>query len=146
MIHKLFIIAFLICSSNMSFAQGQEIPASDWEVPVKFDKETHDYGNLKHEADGSCVFTFTNTGKEPIMISNAQASCGCTVPEYSKEPIKSGKTGTIKVTYDTKRVGAINKSVTITFENVSKTKSGNKILTIKGNVEDSHENHDGHNH
>ena len=68
---------------------------------IKFDKVTHDYGTFK-ESDGvqTCVFTFTNKGDKPLVINQAVASCGCTVPEYPKTPIKPGEKGQIKVTYN----------------------------------------------
>ena len=80
---------------------------------ISFDKETHDYGVMKQHANGECVFVFTNTGTEPLIISNAKGSCGCTVPSWPREPIAPGATGELKVKYDTKRIGMINKSVTI---------------------------------
>lgn len=98
---------------------------------VEFKKDTHDYGDIKYGADGTCTFEFKNTGNAPLIISNAQGSCGCTVPEWPKEPINPGQSGKITVKYDTKRPGAINKSVTIT------SNAGNeptKVLRIKGNV------------
>jgi hypothetical protein len=70
-----------------------------------------------------------------VIISNARGSCGCTVPDWPKEPIAPGKTSSIKVSYDTKRSGAINKNVTLTVQNASKDKTGTKMLYIKGNVE-----------
>lgn len=107
---------------------------------IEFTKETHDYGTIKYGADGTCTFEFKNTGNEPLIISNAKGSCGCTVPEWPKEPIAPGAKGKITVKYDTKRPGAINKSVTITsnainpdtYDAVSKTSS--MVLRIKGNV------------
>jgi hypothetical protein len=98
---------------------------------IEFKKDTHDYGDIKYGADGACTFEFKNTGNAPLIISNAQGSCGCTVPEWPKEPINPGKTAVITVKYDTKRPGAINKSVTIT-SNASNEPT--KILRIKGNV------------
>jgi hypothetical protein len=98
---------------------------------IEFSKETHDYGTIKYGADGSCVFEFKNTGNEPLIISNAKGSCGCTVPEWPKEPIAPGEKGKIIVKYDTKRPGAINKSVTIT-SNASNEPT--KVIRIKGNV------------
>lgn len=98
---------------------------------IEFSKETHDYGTIKYGADGSCTFEFKNTGNEPLIISNAKGSCGCTVPEWPKEPIAPGAKGTIKVKYDTKRPGAINKSVTITSNAVNEP---TKVIRIKGNV------------
>lgn len=127
-----------IAFALMGLIVAQAQPATtdqNWNPPLEFEKETHDYGTIKNGSDGTCEFRFKNTGKEPILITNAKGSCGCTVPEYPKEPIAPGKTGVIKVTYDTKRTGAINKNVTLTVSNVSKDKTGSKTLYIKGNVE-----------
>ena len=93
---------------------------------IKFEKLVHDYGTIKQGANGDCEFTYTNTGKEPLIINNCQGSCGCTVPSCPKEPILPGKTGVIKVHYDTKRVGPISKSVTVN----SNAKSGVVTLQI----------------
>lgn len=70
------------------------------EPTVEFDNKIHDFGTIK-ESDGpvSCEFKFTNTGAEPLVIISANASCGCTRPEYPKKPVKPGATGVIKVTY-----------------------------------------------
>ncbi|MFZ9028928.1 MAG: DUF1573 domain-containing protein [Crocinitomicaceae bacterium] len=98
---------------------------------IEFEKEVHDYGTIKNGADGTCSFDFKNTGSQPLIISNAKGSCGCTVPSWPKEPINPGQTATITVKYDTKRTGAINKSVTITSNAVNEP---TKVLRIKGNV------------
>jgi len=98
---------------------------------IEFKKETHDYSTIDQYADGTCEFTFTNTGNEPLVISNAKGSCGCTVPSWPKEPIAPGATGTIKVKYDTKRVGIIGKSVTLQSNAINDPA---KTIRIKGNV------------
>ncbi len=98
---------------------------------IKMDKLTHDYGTIQQGGNGECEFKFTNNGKEPLVITNCQGSCGCTVPQWPKEPILPGKSSVIKVKYDTNRVGGIYKTVTIN----SNAKSGNVVLTIKGTVE-----------
>jgi hypothetical protein len=99
---------------------------------VSFDKDVHDYGNVKQGGNGECEFKFTNTGTEPLIISDAKGSCGCTVPEWPKTPIKPGETASIKVKYDTKRVGPINKTVTVTS---NATSEPTKTLRIKGTVD-----------
>ncbi len=109
-------------------AIAQEVVAGP---AITVDKETHDYGNIQFEANGECEFTITNTGTEPLMITGARGSCGCTVPTYPKEPIAPGETAVIKVTYDTKRPGNFNKSVTITSNAVNEP---TKTVYIKGNV------------
>lgn len=98
---------------------------------IKLEKMVHDYGNIQQGGNGECEFKFTNNGKEPLVITNCQGSCGCTVPQCPKEPILPGKSSVIKVKYDTQRVGGIYKTVTVN----SNAKSGNIVLTIKGNVE-----------
>lgn len=92
-----------------------------------------DYGTIERDSDPFRVFTFTNTGTEPLLITNARGSCGCTVPSYSKAPVAPGETSEIKVRYDTHRVGPFRKRVTLT------TNAGEEpiILTIKGKVEEA---------
>lgn len=100
---------------------------------IKFSKEVHDYGTVKYGGDGTCTFEFTNEGNEALVISNAKGSCGCTVPEWPKEPIAPGASASVKVKYDTNRPGAINKSVTIT-SNAVNVDGGIVTVRIKGEV------------
>lgn len=125
-------VAIVAFSSTVVLAQGKmEKPAATAEasVPMKFNEETHDFGTLKQGAPATFEFTYKNTGKTPLIIQNAQGSCGCTVPTYSKEPVAPKKSGSIKVTYDSNRIGPINKQVTVT------TNAGVKVIYIKGNIE-----------
>jgi len=95
---------------------------------IQFDKEVHDFGKMKDGDVSHTVFKFTNTGTEDLFISNAVGSCGCTVPEWSREPIKPGKSGEIKVEFDSKgKQGEQLKIVTVT----SNTAKPNTVLTIK---------------
>ena len=105
---------------------------------ITFESEVHDYGTIQQGADGNCEFKFKNTGVDPLIITSAKGSCGCTVPTYPKEPIMKGQTGIIKVHYDTKRIGAFTKTVTL----VSNAKTETKVLTIKGVVEGEQESAD----
>jgi hypothetical protein len=98
---------------------------------LNFEKEVHDFGKVDQYGDASTEFVFTNTGTEPLIISNARGSCGCTVPEWPREPIAPGAQASIKVKYDSKRVGPINKSVTIT-SNASNNPT--KVIRIKGEI------------
>ncbi|SFT53886.1 Protein of unknown function [Lishizhenia tianjinensis] len=98
---------------------------------IEFEKTLHDYGTIEHGGNGVYEFVFTNTGNQPLMISNAKGSCGCTVPEWPKEPIAPGATGVIKVKYDTKRAGQFSKSVTLTSNAVN---SPTMVIRIKGVV------------
>lgn len=97
---------------------------------IKFEATVHDYGKIENGANGDCEFKFKNIGKEPLRLSDVKASCGCTIPTWTKDLILPGKTGTIKVHYDTKRTGPINKQITVT----SNAKTATVILTIKGEI------------
>ncbi|MEO6167621.1 MAG: DUF1573 domain-containing protein [Chitinophagales bacterium] len=99
-------------------------------APVfKFSEESFDLGQIPQGIPASHVYTFENTGKEPLVLSQATASCGCTTPEWTKEPVLPGKTGTVKVTYNAAKEGAFNKTVTL----MSNTGTS-KYLVIKGTV------------
>jgi len=107
-------------------------PASTSLAEMTFETDLHDFGTLEYGGNGSYEFKFKNTGKEPLIISNAKGSCGCTVPTYPKDvPIKPGESNVIKVTYDTKRAGNFSKTVTIT----SNSKTPEKVISIKGVVQ-----------
>lgn len=139
----IFTLGFVASLSTISFSQ--EHSANDGHnhgaaatasvaptslADIKFDKMVHDYGNITQGDNGECVFKFKNTGKEPLIITNCQGSCGCTVPQCPKDPILPGKSGEIKVKYDSNRVGPISKSVSVQ----SNAKSGAQTLQIKGNI------------
>lgn len=97
---------------------------------ITFETNVIDYGKVEYNGDGVRIFKFKNTGKEPLIITRAKGSCGCTVPTWPREPIMPGKSGVIKVKYSTNRVGRFTKTVTIT----SNAKTPTKRLTIKGEV------------
>ena len=97
----------------------------------KFKEETHDYGEVMEGPLAETDFEFKNEGKEPIVISEAHGSCGCTVPKWPQEPILPGKKGVIHVAYTTQgRQGPINKDVTINSNAVQQP----MVLHIRGTV------------
>lgn len=98
---------------------------------LKFTNELHNFGELNEGPIATYTFEVKNTGNSPVVISNAMASCGCTTPEWSKDPIMPGGTSAIKVGYNTSgRVGNFTKTITIT----SNAENSTVVLTIKGNV------------
>lgn len=115
-----------------AMAQPDAKPVGGTGPMLSLDKEVHDYGTIAQGGNGECEFTVTNTGDQPLIISQCQGSCGCTVPQCETNPIKPGAKSTIKVKYDSNRVGPINKSVTITS---NATNAPSKVVTIKGTVE-----------
>ncbi len=103
--------------------------AADPADVMKFNNEVHDFGNVKEGDKAEYEFTFVNKGKKPITIQNVTTTCGCTSPNWSKEPVAPGKKGTVMVSYSTPgRVGPINRQVTVM------TDAGNKVLKISGTV------------
>ncbi len=126
----IFTALLMLGAGTASVVSAQEVVTQSG-AKIEFSKDVHDYGNIKNGGNGTCTFEFKNTGTEPLTISQAKGSCGCTVPEWPKEPIAPGETGVITVKYDTKRTGAISKSVTI-LSNASNEPT--KVLKIKGNV------------
>jgi hypothetical protein len=108
----------------------------NWTPTIRFNQSLHDFGSIPEGPKAYHEFVFTNTGREPVVIERAQASCGCTVPEISKEPVAPGKTGTIKVEYNSDgRPGNFDKSITVYVKSgVNRDKSGSVELKIKGVV------------
>ena len=97
---------------------------------VEFDKTEHDFGFVENNEAVYTEFELTNTGNADLIIINAFASCGCTVPEYQKTPIKPGETSKLKVRFQQATPGVQQKSVTLR----TNTKVGEELLTIKANV------------
>jgi hypothetical protein len=111
-------------------AQTTEIKEEAPKGEITFVTLEHDYGTMEFDANGTCVFEFANTGKVVLTLDNVQASCGCTAPEWSKEPIKPGDKGKITVKYNTKNPGTFQKTIRV-FSNASVSPV---VLTIKGEV------------
>lgn len=97
---------------------------------IKFDKKVHNYGKIEKESDGICYFTITNEGNEPLILNNVRAGCKCTVPSWPKEPIAPGESAKIKVKYNTRIIGKINKSITVTYNGGQ----SREVLRITGEV------------
>lgn len=114
----------MLIGSLMAFAQQKP--------GMAFEKTEHNFGTIKEEIGAvTTQFEFTNTGNSPLIIRRVSASCGCTTPSYSREPILPGKKGMITARYSTTaRPGTFNKSITV-YTNVPDTVY---VLRIKGNV------------
>lgn len=115
------------------FAIGQELAlntqAADNAV-FNWSATEHDFGKIPAGTPVSHEFIFTNKGDAPLIISTVQASCGCTVTAYSKEPVEAGRQGFVKATYDAAKAGKFTKTVTVN----ANTEQGVVRLTIRGEV------------
>ena len=119
------IFAGLFLAGSFALASAQTI---------SFDKTVYEYGNVAVGADGHRIFVIKNTGDKPLIITRTQASCGCTTPEVTKDPIMPGKTAELKVGYDTKIAGPFTKIIEVYSNDAENSRS---VITIKGNVTDS---------
>ncbi|MEK6450637.1 MULTISPECIES: DUF1573 domain-containing protein [Myroides] len=121
-------------SSRIDPEKAAEIVASNKEQgvypKVTFDRLVHDFGNIENNEAVTTEFELKNEGDADLIIINASASCGCTVPEYQKTPIKPGETSKLKVRFQTGAQGQQSKTVTL----VTNSEKGEEVLSIKANV------------
>jgi hypothetical protein len=118
--------------NNTTPAAAAPAEKPDGPLPtIKFEEELHDFGTIKDGDVVEHVFTFVNEGEAPLVISDAKATCGCTVPEWPREPIPVGEAGEIKVRFNSKnKPGVQNKTVTLTTNSWPTTQR----VRIKANV------------
>ena len=128
---KLFLLALLAAFATGAVNAQDVTPVPANGPKIHFQKMEHNYGQIQKGGDGNCEFTFTNDGTEPLILSNVRASCGCTTPSWTKDPIMPGQTGTINVRYNTNNVGGFTKTITVTSNAVDNARV---VLKIKGNV------------
>jgi hypothetical protein len=129
---RLFLLVCLASATLVTKAQTAATtkPVETKPVEVIQLKETsYDFGKIQQGRPVTHNFELVNTGKEPLMLENVQASCGCTTPEWSKDPIQPGANSTIKVGYNAAAEGQFAKTITITYNNHQY-----KTLTITGTV------------
>lgn len=135
---KKMLMTLAVVALGWNFANAQattEAPATNPNAPVlEFDQTVIDYGTIERNSDGVRIFTFTNTGEEPLIITNVSGSCGCTVPDRSilNKPFAPGESGELRVRYDTNRLNRFQKTVTVR----SNATQGTITLTIKGVVKE----------
>jgi hypothetical protein len=122
----IFVFAAILLATNVALAQD------DAAASLSVSEESYDFGTIKENGGAvSHAFVIKNDGTQPLVITRVVASCGCTTPDWTKEPIAPGKTGEVLVTYDPQgRPGAFAKTVSI----YSNGKKGSQVLTIRGEV------------
>ena len=121
---KLFFIAaaFIIAAGAMAQTKPDDV--------AKFNTNKYDFGKVKQNVPAVYSFEITNTSNKPLVIENAHATCGCTVPEWQKDPILPGKTTKIKVQYNAANLNHFDKQVFVKFAGVEEE----KVLAITGEV------------
>jgi uncharacterized protein (DUF58 family) len=121
---KIFTIALMLFAGVMAFAQEKQ-------AEIKFEVTSHDFSNVSEGVQATYEFVFKNVGNVPLVLSSVNPSCGCTIPEWPKDPIGPGQSEKIKAIYNSSgRPGTFSKSITVN----SNAKTATVILTIKGNV------------
>jgi hypothetical protein len=119
-----------LCAVIVAFV-GLTAMQDGTKADFKFEKETHDFGKIVQGKPVSVDFVFTNVGEEPLIISNVESTCGCTVPKYTTAPVPKNGKGTITVTFNAAAVQpGFSKAVTIK----SNARTPVKVLFIKGEV------------
>lgn len=141
---KISLVALFACS--LSFAQKADMKNPMTKAPatvapvaqtqlkpsnIKWKEDAHEFGDIEKGKPVSYEFTFTNTTKETILVTNVKPSCGCTATNYTKTPVKPGEKGTVTATYNAAAPGAFHKTVTVT---TSEDNAAPTVLTIKGKV------------
>lgn len=122
---KLMILCFVVLGFAFK-ASAQD----DKKAEFKFNEEKHDFGKVPQGKPVTTIFDFTNVGEEPLILTEVRPTCGCTIADYTKTPVKKGEHGTIKITYNAAVVAPFNKTIVVT----SNAKTPTKYLNIVGEV------------
>ncbi len=110
---RLFLFAVTWCLFSIVVEAQQSVSDTTSGAKIAFENKIHLFGELHQDDEAVCAFVYTNAGNSPLIVNDVEAACGCTVPQWSKEPLMPGATDTIRVRYDTKRRGRFNKVVTV---------------------------------
>lgn len=126
------IVAVVAVAQQLAVTNNMSPIVRTADAAFTWDETVYDFGTIKLNEPVAHEFTFTNSGDVALVISSVKASCGCTVTEYTKDPIPSGGKGFVKATYNAAKAGVFSKTVTID----ANTGEGSVLLTIKGEVVD----------
>jgi hypothetical protein len=128
-----FIIMLAILAVTWSSCRNGGSVSVTGDAGIVFDTIVYDFGVVPYGSKAETEFVFTNSGAAPLLVSRVKSTCGCTIPEWSRQPVKPGKRGSVRVSYDTHRIGAFNKSIYV----YSNAKNGVQRLMISGKVNPS---------
>ncbi len=119
----------MICAMVMGFAISASAQ-TDNKAEFKFVEEKHDFGKVPQGKPVTTDFVYTNIGEEPLILTEVKPTCGCTIADYTKTPVKKGEKGNIKITYNAAVEAPFNKTIVVT----SNAKTPTKYLVIVGEV------------
>jgi hypothetical protein len=119
----------MICAVIIGFAFTASAQDNQ-KAEFKFNEEKHDFGKIPQGTPVTTIFEFTNIGTEPLILTEVRPTCGCTIADYTKTPVKSGDKGTIKITYNAAFAAPFTKTIVVT----SNAKTPTKNLIIIGEV------------
>jgi hypothetical protein len=119
----------MICAVILGFAFTASAQDNE-KAEFKFNEEKHDFGKIPQGTPVTTVFEFTNIGKEPLILTEVRPTCGCTIADYTKTPVKAGDKGTIKITFNAAVAQGFTKTIVVT----SNAKTPQKYLIITGEV------------
>ncbi len=130
----ILLAAFVLGFSTLSIAQTADNPvniSSEAKAKMEIEKKSHDFGTIEEGTQATVTFTFKNTGNAPLVLNSVKASCGCTTPTWTREPIAPGEEGTITAVYNSKgRPGNFTKTITVKHNG----EGGTEFLSIRGVV------------
>jgi hypothetical protein len=124
---KILMICVVILGLGFTFTASAQ---DNEKAEFKFNEEKHDFGKIPQGTPVTTIFEFTNIGKEPLILTEVRPTCGCTIADYTKTPVKSGEKGMIKITYNAAVAAPFNKTIVVT----SNAKTPQKYLNIVGEV------------
>jgi len=119
----------ILCAAIIGFAFTASAQ-DNTKAEFKFNEEKHDFGKIPQGTPVTTVFEFTNIGQEPLILTEVKPTCGCTIADYTKTPVKMGDKGLIKITYNAAAAYPFNKTIVVT----SNAKTPQKFLVIVGEV------------
>jgi hypothetical protein len=125
------LFAFAAFLFTISCSQSGKTAGDANGAMIEFETTQHNFGTIPEGGNGTFDFVFTSRGKEPLILKNVRPTCGCTISEWPKEPIKTGEKGIIKIKYNTKITGSFTKSIDV-YSNATEEPV---LLVIKGKVE-----------
>lgn len=128
---KKYVLMMFVLVSMVWTARAQSpLAMKTLEAAVQWETTAHDFGTIRQHAPRSATFAFTNQSSEPVLITQAVGSCGCTIADYTKKAIAPGERGVVRATYNAAQLGTFAKTVSVTLSSGEQA----QVLRIRGTV------------